>query len=309
MSFGKCAVISLTFSSVVLLSACGGGGSGGADENRQPASAPAAAAPASAASSTVPSTDLPTSASAPAAASSPATVGEALPSLANPQAGSTAQTGTNAEGIWTTNSLTNRTIALVDPDGNISSLNAIGSIVTSALYGVISYSPQAWTLTSGLSFNNMLFAYPTNSGSGTYSPRNTFSGSYVANGATTEFSSNYDAANALSVTQQSVAGTWTQSSTSLTIADDGSFTGKLSGCDVSGKMLLATPGSNRNMYAVTMSVAPATYCSVPAGTTYTGNAAILFVPITGSNGYRRTVLYNVHNLNELRYAYGQLTKQ
>jgi hypothetical protein len=313
MSYGKYAVASLTLSTILLLTACGGGGgsssgSGNVDDNSQPASAPSAASSADAPTSA--STALPTSASAPAEASSPAMVGEALPSLLNPQPGSTALTGTNAEGIWTSSSsIADHSVALIDPVGNISSLNAVGSFVTSELYGVISSTPQAWTLTSGWSFTNLMFANPTTSGSGAYSPQNTFIGSYVADGKTTNISWTYDAANALSVTQQSVAGTWSQSTTSLTIADDGSFTGKLSGCNVSGTMLLAAPETNHNMYAVTMSAAAGTSCPMPAGMTYTGNAAILFLPVARSNGYLRTILYNVKNLDGLRIAYGQLSKQ
>ncbi|WP_250453168.1 hypothetical protein [Caballeronia sp. ATUFL_M2_KS44] len=185
----------------------------------------------------------------------------------------------------------------------------MASIVNSELYGVISSTPQTWTLTSGWAFSQFAFAYPTTSGSGTYSAQKTFAGSYVSNGTTTNLSWNYDAANALAVTQESVAGTWSQSSTSMTIASDGSFTGTLSRCNVSGTMLLAAPGTNHNMYTVTMSAAPGTSCSMPAGMTFTGNAAILFVPINGSNGYQRTILYNVKNLDDLRVAYGQLTKQ
>ncbi|SAL38467.1 hypothetical protein AWB74_01533 [Caballeronia arvi] len=313
MSFRNIAALTLTLSSVLLLSACGGGGgSGNTDGTSQSAGAPSAAssadAPASAAAPESASTALPTSASAPSEASSPAMVGEALPSLSSPQPGSTALTGTNAEGIWTTSSITSHAVALIDSTGNVSSLNAMASFVTDQLYGVISPTPQAWTLTSGWSFSNF-FAYPTTSGSGAYASQKTFTGSYVANGATKDISWNYDAANALSVTQQSVAGTWSQSSTSLTIDNDGSFTGKLSNCNVSGTMLLAAPGTNHNMYAVTMSAAPGTSCQMPAGMTYTGNAAIVFLPINGSNGYKRTILYNVKNLDSLRIAYGQLTKQ
>lgn len=122
------AALTLTLSSALLLSACGGGGgSGSTDDTSQSASALSAASSAAAPESA--STALPTSASAPSAASSPAMVGEALPSLSGPQTGSTALTGTNAEGIWTTSSIASHSVALIDSIGNISSLNAMASIV------------------------------------------------------------------------------------------------------------------------------------------------------------------------------------
>lgn len=312
MSFRKHAILPLTFSSIFLLAACGGGGSDSSDSASQTSSAatpaPAASAP-TGASSTSTSTALPTTASAPSAASSPTTVGEALPDLTSPQPGSTALTGTNAEGIWTTDSTVTHSVAFIDSNNNISSLDAAGSFVTDEFYGVISATPQAWTLTSGWAFTVASIVYPTTSGSGTYVAQKTFTGSYVANGKTTNISWNYDPANALGVTQQSVAGTWSQSGTSMTIANDGSLTGTLSGCNVSGTMLLTAAGTNHNLYTATISAAPGTSCSMPAGTVYAGNAAILFMPITGSNGYQRTILYNLKASDNVHSAYGQLTKQ
>jgi hypothetical protein len=316
MSYRKYAGVVLTLGSIVLLSACGGGSGGDAGkvaDTSQPASAVEVASDASPASSAEAadsaSTALPASASAPSEASSPETVGEALPSLSSPQAGSTALTGVNAEGIWTTLSITDHNVALIDSAGNFSALHAMASMVLSQVYGTISSTAQTWTLTSGWHLNSASFAYPTTSGGGAYTAHNSFTGSYVANGATNNISWTYDVANALSVTQESVAGTWAQDTASFTIDNAGAFTGHLSNCDVSGTLLMTDPGTNHNMYTMTMSAAPGTSCKMPAGMTYTGNAAILFVSIKGSNGYQRTILYNVKNLDGLRFVYGQVIKQ
>jgi hypothetical protein len=300
----KKALLPLMLSSIVLLAACGGGG--GSDSGSQTSSA-TQPAPTGASAASV-STALPTSASAPSSASSPAMTGEALPSLTSPQAGSTALTGTNAEGIWTSPPGLYHDLALIDSNSNISSLSVLGTSVMDEFYGVISATPQAWTLTSGWDVSAFL-VYPTTAGSGTYVPQKTFTGSYVANGNTTNISWNYDAANALSVTQESVAGTWSQPGTSMTIGNDGSLTGTLSGCNVSGTILLTDAGTNHNMYTTTISAAAGTSCAMPAGMVYTGNAAITFVPITGSNGYQRTILYSVKASDNLHIAYGQLPKQ
>jgi hypothetical protein len=303
MTFQKRALLALMLGSIFLLTACGGGGSNN-DSQTSSASKPAPTG----ASATSVSTALPTSASAPSSASSPAMAGEALPSLTSPQPESTASTGINAEGIWTSSSGVNHDLALVDSNSNISSLSVLGTAVLGEFYGVISVTPQTWTLTSGWDFSTV-FVYPTTSGSGAYVPQKTFTGSYVANGNATNIAWNYDAANALSVTQESVAGTWSQPGTSMTIGDDGSLTGTLSGCNVSGTVLLTDAGTSHNMYTATISAAAGTSCAMPAGMVYTGNAAITFVPITGSNGYQRTILYSLKASDNLHVAYGQLPKQ
>ena len=307
--------------SAIILAGCGGGGGGSsgngngnaATDTATPASG--ASSPAAASSSTGSSTSLPTaassptSASAPASASSPAVTGEALPSLASPQAGSTAATGSGPEGIWTSASGIYQTIAFIDPSNNVSSLTAASSFVVDEFYGVVSPTATSWTLTSGLDFTTSSIVYPTTSGSGTYVPKQSFTGSYTANNNTTNIGWTYNAANALSVNQQSVAGTWSQTGTSMTITSDGSLTGSLSGCNVSGSMLLATAGSNQNLYTLTMSAAAGTSCAMPAGLVYTGTAAILFLPITGSNGYQRTIAYSAKASDNVHIAYGQLAKQ
>jgi hypothetical protein len=212
-------------------------------------------------------------------------------------------------GIWSTTSGADHTLALIDPRNNVSALSAAFSLVTDDLFGVLTTTASSWTLTSGQDFTLLSFLYPTTSGSGTYVTGKTFTGSYVANGQTSQLAWTYDAANALSVTQQSVAGTWSQPQNILTIGSDGSFTGSLGSCNVSGTLLLATPASNQNLYTLTISAAPGTACAMPAGLSYSGSAAIVFVPVTGSNGYLRSIIYSVKASDKEHIAYGQLEKQ
>lgn len=272
------------------LAACGGGGGG---DN---APTPQAAAPA-------------TSASAPAPASTPTVTGEALPSLSSPQAGSTAATGNGFEGIWTEPaSSSSRTTAMIDPANNISYVTGLFSFVTSTFFGAATTAAPNWTLTSGFETRSNV-RYTATAGSGTYTANQTLTGSYVANGTTVNLSLQYDPANALAVTQSSVTGTWAQNSTSLTVNDAGGFTGNILGCGVSGTLTLTTPGSNKNLYTMTTTGTTST-CTLASGVTYSGNAAITFLPVSGSTTlYQRTIVYLIKAADNSVIAYGQLSKQ
>jgi hypothetical protein len=205
-----------------------------------------------------------------------------MPSLSTPQAGSTAATGTGAEGVWTSTSVTQHSVAFVDPQNNLSVLTAAGTFVDDEFFGVVSTSGTSWTLSSGFDFDMGVFVHPTTSGSGTYVPKQSFTGSYVTSAGTTNVAWTYDPVNALSVTQQSVTGTWSETSSSMT---------------------------NQNLYELTVSAAASTSCQMPAGLVYTGSAAIVFLPITGSNGYARTIVYSVKAPGNTNIAYGQLSLQ
>ncbi|REE17496.1 hypothetical protein B0G71_0445 [Paraburkholderia sp. BL27I4N3] len=289
--------LTLSLLASLALAACGGGGDGGNS----------AAAPAIGSASAPAVASAPVPASAPVQASSPALSGEQLPSLTSPQSGSAAATGNGVEGVWTSQSGIDKTTAFVDPQGNISYLNTVGGVGMSEFFGVIAPSAPNWTLTSGVEFIGG-FYYPTTSGSGTFVNKQTFTGSYVENGTTVNLSWNYDAANALAVTQSSVAGTWAQTGSSLTIANDGTLSGTLSGCPVSGTLLLATPSSSKNLYTLSVTGTTAS-CTLKSGATYSGNAAITFLPITGSTLYVRTILFMIRTAANTTVAYGQLTKQ
>jgi hypothetical protein len=291
------AKLTLSLLASLALAACGGGGDGGNS----------AAAPAAGSASVPVVASAPGPASAPVPASSPALSGEQLPSLTSPQSGSAAATGNGVEGVWTSQFGVDKTTALVDPQGNISYLNTVSGIGLSEFFGVIAPAAPNWTLTSGTAFIGG-FYFPTTSGSGTFVNNQTFTGSYVENSTTVNLSWNYDAANALAVTQSSVAGTWAETGSSLTIASDGTLSGTLSNCPVSGTLLLATPSSSKNLYTLNVTGTTAS-CTLKSGATYTGNAAITFLPITGSNLYVRTIFFMIKTATNTTVAYGQLTKQ
>ncbi|MFM0122454.1 MULTISPECIES: hypothetical protein [unclassified Paraburkholderia] len=291
------AKLTLSLLASLALAACGGGGGGGnsaATPSAGSASAPAVAS-------------APGPASAPDPASSPALSGEPLPSLSSPQSGSAAASGNGVEGVWTTQFGVDKTTALVDAQGNISYLNTVSGIGLSEFFGVIAATAPNWTLTSGAAFIGNVY-FPTTSGSGSFVNNQTFTGSYVENGTTVNLSWNYDAANALAVTQSSVAGTWAETGSSLTIASDGTLSGTLSNCPVSGTLLLATPSSSKNLYTLSVTGTTAS-CTLKSGATYSGNAAITFLPITGSNLYVRTIFFMIKTATNTTVAYGQLTKQ
>lgn len=291
------AKLTLSLLASLALAACGGGGDGGNS----------AAAPAAGSASVPVVASAPGPASAPVPASSPALSGEQLPSLTSPQSGSAAATGNGVEGVWTSQFGVDKTTALVDPQGNISYLNTVSGIGLSEFFGVMAPAAPNWTLTSGTAFIGG-FYFPTTSGSGTFVNNQTFTGSYVENSTTVNLSWNYDAANALAVTQSSVAGTWAETGSSLTIANDGTLSGTLSNCPVSGTLLLATPSSSKNLYTLNVTGTTAS-CTLKSGATYTGNAAITFLPITGSNLYVRSIFFMIKTATNTTVAYGQLTKQ
>ena len=211
------------------------------------------------------------------------------------------------EGIWASQSGIDMTTAFIDPQGNISDLNTVAGFGGSEFFGVVALTAPNWTLTSGTAFVTS-FYYPTTSGLGTFTPNQTFAGSYVENGTTVNLAWNYDAANALAVTQSSVTGTWTQTGSSLTIAEDGTLTDTLSGCPVSGTLLLTTPSSGKNLYTLSITGTTAS-CTLQSGTTYSGHAAIKFLPISGSSLYTRSILFIIKSASNSTVAYGQLKQQ
>jgi hypothetical protein len=289
----------------LVLTACGGGGGGSSPSTASNSVSPSASSAPSAAST-------PSAASAPTAASTPTIAGEALPSLTSPQTGSTALTGTGPMGIWSTSSGIDKTVGFVDPQNNISYLSTVGGIGSGELFGVASATSSTWTLTSGVQYSYPLGSrnyYTVSSGSGTYTANQAFSGSYVENGTTQAIAWTYDPANALAVTQADVAGTWTESGTSLTIGSDGTLSGTLSNCAVTGTLMLTTAGSNQNLYTMNVTSGTSGGSCAAAGVTLSGNAAIVFLPISGSNLYQRSILFVIHSADNSSLALGQVEKQ
>lgn len=285
-----------------VVAGCGGGGDGSSNANTG-GTAAAASAPVVA--------STPVAASAPVASSQPVTVGEALPSLTTPQPGSTAATATTPTGIWTASgTLGYTTIALVDPRNNLTTMNTLGSFVMSDDFTNLTVNGTTWSLNSGINFNARTgFTTRIDSGSGAYSAKQTLSGTMSQGGTASSFTWTYNAENALSVTQDSVVGTWATTNASFTIGTGGTVSGTLSGCNMSGTLMLATPGSNQNMYDMTLTASASTGCRVPAGVPLSGSAAIMFVPIRGTNGFQRSILYVLRAADYSFVAYGQVVKQ
>ncbi|KVT64862.1 hypothetical protein WK54_33970 [Burkholderia ubonensis] len=288
--------------SMFVVAGCGGGGDGSSNANTG-GTAAAASAPVVA--------STPVAASAPVASSQPVTVGEALPSLTTPQPGSTAATATTPTGIWTASgTLGYTTIALVDPRNNLTTMNTLGSFVMSDDFTNLTVNGTTWSLNSGINFNARTgFTTRIDSGSGVYSAKQTLSGTMSQGGTASNFTWTYNAENALSVTQDSVVGTWATTNASFTIGTGGTVSGTLSGCNMSGTLTLATPGSNQNMYDMTLTASASTGCRVPAGVPLSGSAAIMFVPIRGTNGFQRSILYVLRATDYSFVAYGQVVKQ
>ncbi|WP_232460083.1 hypothetical protein [Burkholderia ubonensis] len=288
--------------SMFVVAGCGGGGDGSSNANTG-GTAAAASAPVVA--------STPVAASAPVASSQPVTVGEALPSLTTPQPGSTAATATTPTGIWTASgTLGYTTIALVDPRNNLTTMNTLGSFVMSDDFTNLTVNGTTWSLNSGINFNARTgFTTRIDSGSGAYSAKQTLSGTMSQGGTASSFTWTYNAENALSVTQDSVVGTWATTNASFTIGTGGTVSGTLSGCNMSGTLMLATPGSNQNMYDMTLTASASTGCRVPAGVPLSGSAAIMFVPIRGTNGFQRSILYVLRAADYSFVAYGQVVKQ
>jgi hypothetical protein len=289
-------VLTLSVIASLVLTACGGGG-GGSGSSTVPAAG---------------SASTPTAASAPAAASTPAATptvaGEQLPSLSSPQPGSTAATNSGVMGIWSSTSGAEKTTAFIDSQNNLSFLNVDGIATLDEFFGVISPVAPAWTLTSGGQFSPGFLYSAATPGSGTFTANQSFTGSYVDNGNTFNIAWTYDPANALAVSQSTVAGTWSENNASLTITSSGAVTGTISNCSVTGTMMLANPGSSQNLYVLSLTTGADTSCSTQ-NVTLSGNSAIVFLPIQNSTLYQRTILYALHTPTNSAVAYGQLSLQ
>ncbi|HEY1589756.1 MAG TPA: hypothetical protein VGG00_08480, partial [Rhodanobacter sp.] len=151
--------------------------------------------------------------------------------------------------------------------------------------------------------------YAASSGSGTYTAQQAFAGTYLENGTTQTLAWTYDPANALAVTQASVAGTWSEPNTSLTIGSDGTLTGTITNCAVTGTLMLTTSGSSQNLYTMNVTTGTSGGSCPAAGKTLSGNAAIVFLPISGSTLYLRTILFVIHSADNSAIAYGQVSSQ
>jgi hypothetical protein len=181
----------------------------------------------------------------------------------------------------------------------------MATIAMSEFFGVLTPTTSTWTLASGGQFQTLSY-YTASAGTGSFTANSAFSGSYVANGNTVNLSWTYDPANALAVSQSTVAGTWTENQTSLTISSSGAVSGTMSNCPVTGTLMLTTAGSSQNLYTLNVTTGTGSSCQIP-NATLSGNAAIVFLPITNSSLYARSILYVIHTASNSGVAYGQVT--
>jgi hypothetical protein len=274
------------------VTACGGGGSGGGGGGMPllpmlPATPPAPA-------------PSPAPAPAPAANRDPVAGSEPLPSLSAPQPGSTAAVGNDSEGIY--GSLLN--LGFVGADGSVAAKFVVGT-----LWGSIKVTGRDWTFNPDTQYY-YIDASPV-TGSGTFVPKKTMSGTYAyGSRAPSDFGPlGYAAENALAVSQDSVVGKWANTDTSFGIGitievdDKGAFTGKTVGaqigvCSISGTVTQAQPGTAKNMYGFVLNAAHAATeakdaCKLATALPYKGPAAIGLVPAGNfdSNGFFRNIMF------------------
>lgn len=229
-----------TGSLALILAACGGGGGGGGND-AQPLPASGSSASSSSSSSISSSSS---SSSADNAASSSASSGSS--SQGSAEAGSTTLTGNDFEGIWEDST---GAPALITPDGSIYQK---GSEVN--LTGSISFTTDAWQLGSQTT-DWTLLGQNSASGSGSFSPKKSFSGTVrsTGNGSPRDIavSWTYSGNNNRAVSLASLAGTWLD----ITIDAAGNISGFYTdspstpnSCEYSGKIESVTPGSSKNLF-------------------------------------------------------------
>lgn len=216
-----------------------------------------------------------------------------LPSLLSPQPGSTADVGEIAEGIYESD-IDRRFgtgYTFIGPDGTI----ALPLGDTDAIFGSVAVTGANWTFSP-----NTRQAYASGfgpasvKGSGTFSPKLSMQGKW--GGATESVEHGplaYSPANALAVSQSSVAGTWTSNSinyaASITVDRNGAFRGTTDGrytarCDISGSIEQFQPGTAKNMFKVSLWAPYSPYCILASS--YTGLGGIALVA-DGSYTIRR----------------------
>lgn len=318
--------LSLLFVAVAALAGCGGGGGGGgeapdaaaapapapADSGSAPAPSPSASSPAPSPSPSAPAPSPSASAPSPAPAPSGPPVPEPWPSLASPQAGSTAAGGNDIEGLYRAGT---SAVAFVDPDGKMSYLASDDASV----FGSFLFDAQHlnWSFDSGTANVIGGVSSPV-SGSGAWFAKNRFGGTYTAGGTSVGIDLSYAAENALAVSQESLAGTWSIDSMTLTVSPDGSFTGTVASttepCKLTGAVTQATPGSSKNLFRWSF-VGTGAACTSPEieiepDAAYTGFSGILLTAAgtTPADGYYRTLVFHARTERASWWA-AQLHKQ
>jgi hypothetical protein len=181
---------------------------------------------------------------------------------------------------------------------------------TGTLFGSITVSGLNWVFNPDTQFHDEdTDALSPATGAGALSPKSSMNGSYAtSDGPLSTFGPvTYSTANALAVSQGSVAGTWSggnlDAGVSIAVDSTGTFTGTTSGaligtCSLAGTIVQSQPGTAKNMYRVVMNVLDTAMtdddaCTLGNNLAYTGPAAIVLTPagpLDSSNGFRNISL-------------------
>lgn len=273
----------LCISSGLLLQACGGGGdgnTGATSGSAAPQTTPATQPDGSAGQSGNERNCAPESVAA----------GNRTPDLSRPQCGSTADVGGNAEGFYF-----RRTpyegFAIVKPGGKmmhfeITQAHPSAKVVS----GSMKLDGQSWTLNAtGVRLLAMGSTAMAVTGSGSYVSRQSIEGSFTWAGSAVESWGPlaYHPSNALAVNQASIAGRWASSDGTVVLSIDatGTVAGEyvhrqVNSCALSGAVLMAEPGSAKNLYDLKLNVVdnPGSGATCDRLDSYTGVAALVLNP-------------------------------
>lgn len=221
---------------------------------------------------------------------------EPLPDLNAPQPGSAADKKIPLVGVYGS-SLGHM---FVSPD-----LQTILRPVVGLVSGSVSVTDNTWTYLAGATENFLVVR--SVAGSGTFVQGKSIAGTFnypqEPTRSPSSFAMDYDVANALSVTQAGLQGTWQYVKANgdeikLSIDADGAVAGTSTGpafgdCVLTGTVKLADPASNINVFKQTL-VGTGGACKLVTGVPYTGLSAVMFTP-AGSyvgNGYFRQLTFS-----------------
>ena len=284
----------LTVAASVALVACGGGGGGIGDNDF---TAPTASTN---------SGSTPSSPSTPAAppVRNLAPGAELPPTLDAAQAGSTVLTGDDKQGIYRN-------------AGGYTFVSSQGRLIYKDsrqwIFGSIEVTDSNWKFrVPTASRDSVLNSFDLVTGSGRIEPRKSMSGLYTKDGETIPAPLSfleYDAANALAVTQEAMTGKWSTTAVdglemSIDVDASGTLTGRTTGfslgrCDLRGTVLQTEAGTSRNLFNVDFMVTNAASgsekpCFVPDGRTFTGLGGVVMVPasVFAEEGAYRTFYFH-----------------